>query len=234
MAVTGPTATAAPANPDGAAPSGQLVAQSGLTAGAQPGAGPSSSQVVAPSGPTTPACRGKRRQTGGKPDDEDAAAAADEASLPDEPQAGEEGIPPYESIHYTHPRQRSPGRHRGRRTLRGKEVKKKRGKSLWWLTHSSESELFQYCLEVGYLTDRRNTGCPKCHQGALRVEEGRDGTGCAYVCPTTKCRYRESVTLREAGFFLPRVTLSKQMMVVYMVWCTTGSPALRLWRRMLR
>ena len=206
--------TVGPALKPAVPPSGQLVAQSGLSAGARPGTGSLLSQVVAPNGPTTPACRGKRRQTGGKPDDQDA-AAADEAPLPDEPQAGEQGIPSYESIHYTHPQQRSPGRHRGRRTLRGKEVKKKRGKSLWWLTHSSETELFQFCVDVGYLTDRRNTGCFKCHQGALQVEDGRNGTGCAYVCPRSKCRYRESVTLREAGFFLPCVTLSKQMMVVY-------------------
>ena len=70
---------------------------------------------------------------------------------------------------------------------------------------------------LGYLTDRRTNGCPKCHVGQLGLEDGRseDGTGLAYVCGQKKCRHRESVTLHEHGLFLPRVSLSKQMLVIY-------------------
>ena len=159
------------------------------------------------------ACRGKRRQTGGEAPSE--AAEDDGVPLPDEPQEGEVGIPDYEDIPYTRAQQVSPGRERGRKKTRARTRRTSRGESLWWIVHGPETRLFLFCVEAGFLTDRRDTACNKCGIGLFGVKDGRNGTGSAYVCSNYQCRYRESVTEHEAGFFLPRVTLSKQMMIVY-------------------
>ena len=75
--------------------------------------------------------------------------------------------------------------------------------------------LFEWCVEAGFLQDRRLEACPKCHQEkTLKVEVVRGGVGIHYICPKP-CRHCESVTEREPGFFLKRVPLTKQMLIVW-------------------
>ena len=166
--------------------------------------------------------KGKRRQHGGQTSDTemgDGNAAIDEfiAHAPD--------IPVYNDIPYTRAQQCSPDRdNRGKRRHQGKQSKSKRGKSLYELLHGPEAEqtAFDWCVEVGLLSDGRDPGirpylCPKCQTAATwKTVVSRTGQGMSYQCPKP-CRYRESVTARETDLFLPRVPLSKQILVLYML-----------------
>ena len=156
--------------------------------------------------------KGKRRQHGGK-DEQDEKET--EAVIDDEEGApAPSDMPPYEDVCYTNPRQESPGRQKGHRSGLGQIKKKSRGKSLYRLIKQDEKDLFEYCVETGFLIDRRLEPCPKCNKVKLQVEVGRKGDGISYVCGRP-CRYRESVTEREPALFLKRTPLSKQMMVIY-------------------
>ena len=101
---------------------------------------------------------------------EDEQQAAPQA---DEPQPGEIGIPEYDSIPYTRPRQVSPGRERGRKGMRGRERKALRGESLWKLMHGSESKLFEFCVDAGLLTNCRPPVEGPGQQGSARSEAER-------------------------------------------------------------
>ena len=61
----------------------------------------------------------------------------------------------------------------------------------------------------------RGETCSKCRRGCLEVAATRSGDSCSYVCDRRACRYSESVCAREPGFFLARVPLGKQMLVLY-------------------
>ena len=166
--------------------------------------------------------KGKRRQHGGQTSDKemgDGNAAIDEfvAHAPD--------IPVYNDIPYTRAQECSPDRdNRGKRRHQGKQSKSKRGKSLYELLHGPEAEqtAFDWCVEVGLLSDGRDPGirpylCPKCQTATTwKTAVSRTGQGISYQWPKP-CRYMESVTARETDLFLPRVPLSKQILVLYML-----------------
>ena len=79
----------------------------------------------------------------------------------------------------------------------------------------SAPDLVSWCCDKGFLQDRRGETCSKCGVGSLEVAASRSGESCSYVCDRRTCRYSESVCAREPGFFLPRVPLGKQMLVLY-------------------
>ena len=162
-----------------------------------------------------PPRKGKRRQHGGLDEGGDGDEEAEVAgiALGDE---GDAGAPAYKSILYTHPRQESPGRKRGRRVGHGFKPKKDRDVSLWNLSTMSETDLFEMCVSYDYLEDRRLEPCPKCGQHSIEVRD-RPEEGAMYHCPRRGCRHKESLTGREPGFFLERISLRKQMMVVYLM-----------------
>ena len=92
-------------------------------------------------------------------------------------------MPPYSEVPYTDPRSYSPGRRKdGKRLPRGKVPKKHRGLSQWRLSHMSETDLFAKSVTMGFLKDRCGNICFQCKKGSFAVADGRDGTGCAYVC----------------------------------------------------
>ena len=117
--------------------------------------------------------RGKRRQHGGQTSDAemgDGNAAIDEfiAHAPD--------IPFYKDILYTREQQCSPDRdNRGKRRHQGKQSKNKRGKSLYELLHGPEAEqtAFDWCVEVGLLSDGRD---PSIRLLVRNVKRQRHGT----------------------------------------------------------
>ena len=98
------------------------------------------------------------------------------------------------------------------RLARGDAAKKQRGLSLWGLQDMSESELAVWCFEKGFLEDRRDTLCPKCRVKDLKLH----AVQATYMCKDLqKCRYAEACTRREPGLFAEKVSLSKQMQIIY-------------------
>ena len=148
---------------------------------------------------------GKRRQIGGRRDDDEPEGLAGDEYGPD--------MHAHKDVPYCHDRQRSPDCVRGGKRLpRGDAPKKQRGLSLWGLQDMSEAELAKWCFEVGFLQDRRDTVCPKCGKSDLKMHVDR----ATYICKDTKkCRYEEACTRREPGLFAEKVTLSKQMQLIY-------------------
>ena len=76
----------------------------------------------------------------------------------------------------------------------------------------SYEDLFKWCLSCGFLRDHRGIQCPECREGKYKL---RESPALGYVCDVRSCRHAESVTERERGFFLPRVPLDKQILVLY-------------------
>ena len=159
---------------------------------------------------------GKTRQPGGEAEAQDGAVSSSAEEECESPSRPSKSKPPaYSAVLYTQPRQVSPGRHRGRRTRPNKVPKKDRQMSMWELMKMDDESLLEWCGEKGLLIDRRGELCPKCNEGELEVGPTRDFTSSVYVCPRRKCRYRESLTCREEGFFLPKAPLSKQVLALY-------------------
>jgi hypothetical protein len=78
--------------------------------------------------------------------------------------------------------------------------------------YMSESKLAEWCFEVGFLKDRRETLCPKCGKKELKLH----GDKASYICKNaTTCRYEEACVRREPGLFADKVSLSKQMQIIY-------------------
>ena len=77
----------------------------------------------------------------------------------------------------------------------------------------SDPDLALWCIDAGFLQDRRGELCPTCHVGKLKLH----ATKASYSCSAaqSKCRHEETCTRREAGLFLEKVPLGKQMQVIY-------------------
>ena len=95
----------------------------------------------------------------------------------------------------------------------GRVAKSQRDVSLWRLARMTEEDLYQFCVDTGYLLDRRGEACPKCERPGLVVKVRNNGDGLMYSCPNKTCRHQGSVTWRKPGFFLQEVPLRKQMLV---------------------
>ena len=72
--------------------------------------------------------------------------------------------------------------------------------------------IFEWRVSSGFLRDRRGTDCPPYQVGTYKL---RESPSLCYVCDVRSCRHQESVTERENGFFLPKVSLDKQILVLY-------------------
>ena len=149
--------------------------------------------------------KGKKRQHGGRLDDDE----------PDDAPSDEGGAaPPYAAIAYCAPRQRSPDCVRGgKRECRGHASKSQRGLSWHGIQELSALELCSWCFDAGFIWDRRGDICPKCKEYDLTMHPDK----ASYVCsgPKRRCRHEETVTSREPGLFLERVPLAKQLQVLY-------------------
>ena len=87
------------------------------------------------------------------------------------------------------------------------------GLSLNAMLTMSGPALTLWCFDAGFLQDRRGEECPKCHTAKLKLH----ATKASYSCSASqsKCRHEETCTRREAGLFLEKAPLGKQMQVIY-------------------
>ena len=162
--------------------------------------------------------KGKKRQHGGKrEDDEPEGAASDE---------WDEDMPAYKDVKYCDERQLSPDCVRGgKREARGEATKKKRGLGITSLHAMSGGELAKWCIEAGFLQDRRGEVCSKCKVLKLELH----ATKSMYVCAGTQPF--ASVGLGRGGFELRCVAHSGSELRC--LWanesleCTPGN----LWRK---